>query len=234
MCNLQRGSEKLYNRLERPLFPSLNFGITRITPNGESVTAAFPMDSLIPSLVLPISQQLVCLCLCLRRKLLVDIARVDQDLSLGSTRDQAFEVDGGLETRGVGHCACCNLSLDGQLEDVLRSKAITRRSEGGNALFFKCFEDSPQGSPGFVVWVLGEPGLHVELDTTQILLAAREYPEKMCVRPLEGSPELGRYRKRLAHTSDGVLAGLLQAGMYETNLEAVLRKSVGQKLHPDR
>lgn len=52
----------------------------------------------------------------------------------------------------------------------------------------------------------------------------------MCVHLLDGSPELGRCRKRLAHTSSIVLAGLLQIGMSTTNLESVLRKSVGQEL----
>ena len=107
------------------------------------MTTAFPVNPLIPSLVLPVSQQLVRLGLCLGWKRSINIARVDQDLCFGTTRGEAFEVSGDLETRGVGHCPCCDLSFDGQLEDVLRSKAITRRSEGGDTLFSECFEDSP-------------------------------------------------------------------------------------------
>ena len=52
----------------------------------------------------------------------------------------------------------------------------------------------------------------------------------MCLHPLGGSPELGRRRKRLAHTSSVASVGSLEIIMSATNLEAVLGKSVGQEL----
>jgi hypothetical protein len=133
------------------------------------VTASFPVVSLISGLILPVSQQLVGLCLCVRGEQPIDVARVNQELCFGSTRSQTFEVGWNLKARGVGYCPRGDLSLDSQLEDVLRSEAITCRSEGGDTLFLECLEDRPQGRPGFVIWVLGEPGLKIKLDT--LLLA---------------------------------------------------------------
>jgi len=126
------------------------------------------MESLISSLVLPVSQELVGLCLCLRRKRIIDVTRVDQDTCFGSTLRQTFEVGWNLKTRRMGYCSRSDLSLDGQLKDVLRSKAIARRSDGGNVLFFQCFEDCSQRRPGFVVRVLGDPGIKLEVGWTDL------------------------------------------------------------------
>lgn len=161
---LQCGLEELCSRFERSFFPGLDLWIAHIPPDSKSVTATFPMESLISSLVLPISQQLVGLCLCLRRKRPIEVAGVNQEIRFGSTRSQAFKVGWNLKTRGVCDCPRSELSLDGQLDDGFCSKAIARRSDGGNTLFFKCIEDRPNGWQSFFVRVLGEPGLKIELD----------------------------------------------------------------------
>ena len=82
--------------------------------------------------------------------------------------------------------------------------------------------------------MLGDPGGYGELDTAQVLLAARKYPDDVCLHPLDGSPEMGRCQKCLAHTSGIMLTGILQVEMYATNLETILREPVRQKLHPER
>lgn len=162
---LQCRLEELYSRFERPFFPGLDLWIAHITSDCKSVTATFPMESLISRLVLPISQQLVGLCLCLRRKRPIKVARVNQDIRFASTRNQTFKVGWNLKTRGVCDCPRSELSLDGQLEDGFCSKAIARRSDGGDTLFFECIEHRPNGRQSFLVRVLGEPGLKIELDT---------------------------------------------------------------------
>ena len=77
-----------------------------------------------------------------------------------------FEVGWNLKERGVGNCPRGELSLDGQLERVLCSIAIARRSEGGNTLFFERIEDRSHGRQGFLVRVLIEPGLKIELNAS--------------------------------------------------------------------
>ena len=122
--------------------------------------------------------------LCLGRDWLIDVTRVDEGLCIGSTRGQAFEVGRNLKTRGVGHCTRCDLPIDGHLEDILRSKSVPRRPEGGDALFFQPFEDRPQGTPYRVARVRGEPGLHAELD--------------IATHPVNSGPE--NIRRKCAYT----------------------------------